>query len=99
MKLCGGDTLKIQVMAKFSRNIFDQHQRSKEVKFLQNVICSRNFPEAQKLEQLERNRKKHLKAHSTGYQHLPIGFELKSVFKLLEVIKGQNSVLRENSFS
>ena len=53
----------------------------------------------QKLEQLAQNRKKHLKAHSGGYRRLHIGFELKSVFKVLEVIKGQNSILCENSFS
>ena len=53
----------------------------------------------QKLEQLEQNRKKDLKAHSPGYRRLHIGFELKSVFKVLEVIKGQNSILCENNFS
>ena len=41
----------------------------------------------QKLEQLEQNRKKHSKVHSAGYRRLHIGFELKSVFKVLEVIK------------
>ena len=52
----------------------------------------------QKLEELEQNRKKHLKAHSAGYRRLHIAFELKSVFKVLEVIKCQNSILCENSF-
>ena len=57
--------------------VFDRDQRSKEVKFpKQLLIFSRKHPVAQKLEQLEQNRKKHLKAHSTGYQRLPIGFEL-----------------------
>ena len=37
---------------------------------------SRKYPVAEKLEQLEQNRKKHLKAHLTGYQSLPISFEL-----------------------
>ena len=60
---------------------------------------SRNYLVAQKLEQLEQNRKKHFIAHSTGYQRHPIGFELKSVFKVPEVITGQNNVLGENSFS
>ena len=60
---------------------------------------SRSSPVVQKLEQLEQNHRKHLKAHSAGYRRLHIGFELKSVFKVLEVIKGQNSILCENSFS
>ena len=53
---------------------------------------SKNFLAAQKLEQLEQNRKKHLKAHSTGYRRSLTGFERKSIFKALEVIKGQNNV-------
>ena len=60
---------------------------------------SRSSPVVQKLEQLEQNRKEHFKAHSAGYRRTHIGFELKSVFKVLEVIKDQNSVLCENSFS
>ena len=60
---------------------------------------SRSSPVVQKLEQLVQNRNKHLKAHSVGYRHLHIGIELKSIFKVLEVIKGQKSVLCENSFS
>ena len=36
----------------------------------------RKYPVAEKLEQLEQNRKKHLKDNLTGYQRLPIGFEL-----------------------
>ena len=84
----------------FSKNcISDRHQRSKEVKFPKKSYISRNSPVVQKLEQLEQNRKKHLKTHSAGYRRLHIDFELKSVFKVLEVIKGQNSVLCENSFS
>ena len=69
----------------------------KRSSFLQNYF-SRKCPVAEKLEQLEQNRKKHLKAHLTGYQCLPIGFEPKSVFKVKEVIKGQNNDLCENSF-
>ena len=63
---------------KFSKQCaFDRHQRSKGVKFpTKLLIFSRKYPVAQKLEQLEQNRIKHLKAHSTGYQRLPIGFEL-----------------------
>ena len=72
----------------------------KRSSFLQNhIFFSRNYHVAQKLEQLEQNNEKHLKAHSTGYQRLPIGFELKSVCKALEVIKGQKNVLCDNSFS
>ena len=59
---------------------------------------SRNSPVAQKIEQLERNREKHLKVHATGYNCFSTGFELKSVFKVMEVIKGQNSFLGENIF-
>ena len=56
---------------------FDRHQRSKGVKIpTKLLIFSRKYPVAQKLEQLEQNRIKHLKVHSTGYQRLPIGFEL-----------------------
>ena len=47
--------------------VFDRHQRSKGVKFpTKLLIFSRKYPEAQKLEQLEQNRKKHLKAHLTA---------------------------------
>ena len=60
---------------------------------------SGSSPVVQQLQRLEQNRTRYLKAHSTGYRRLHIGFELKSVFKVLEVIKGQNSVLCENSFS
>ena len=57
--------------------VFDRHQRSKGVKFpTKLLILSKKYPVAQKLEQLEQNRIKHLKAHSTGYQRLPIGFDL-----------------------
>ena len=79
--------------------ISDWHQRSKEVKFPKMSYISRNSPVVQQLQQLEQNRTRHLKTHSTGYRRLYIGFELKLVFKVLEVIKGQNSVLCENSFS
>ena len=80
--------------------VFDRHQRSKEAKFpTKLLIFSRKYPVAEKLEQLEQNRKKYLKAHSMGYQRLPIGFELQSVFKVKEVIKGQNNDSCENSFS
>ena len=57
--------------------VSDRHQRSKEVKFpTKLLIFSRKYPVAEKLEQLEQNRKQHLKAHLTGYQRLSIGFEL-----------------------
>ena len=46
----------------------------------------------EKFEQLEQSRKKHLKAHSTGYQRYLTDFELPSVSRALEIIKGQNSV-------
>ena len=91
-----------QYLAKFSRkNVFSIGTRGqKRSSFLQNCLFfSRKYPVAEKLEQLEQNRKKHLKAHLTGYKRLPIGFGLKSVFKVKEVIKGQNNDLCENSFS
>ena len=93
--------VKIQKMAKFSRKIaFPISTRGqKRSNFPKMSYISRNSPVVQKLEQLEQNRKKHLKTHSAGYRRLHIGFELKSVFKVLEVIKGQNNVLCENSFS
>ena len=93
--------VKIQNMAKFSRKIaFPIGTRGqKRSNFPKMSYISRSSPVVQKLEQLKQNRKKHLKAHSAGYRRLHIGFELKSVFKVLEVIKGQNSVLCENSFS
>ena len=93
--------VKIQNMAKFSRKIaFPIGTRGqKRSNFPKMSYISRSSPVIQKLEQLGQNRKKHLKAHSAGYRRLPIGFELKSIFKVLEVIKGQNSVLCENSFS
>ena len=93
--------VKIQNMAKFSRKIaFPIGTRGqKRSNFPKMSYISRNSPVVQKLEQLEQNRKKHLKAHSAGYRRLHIGFKLKSVFKVLEVIKGQNSVLCENSVS
>ena len=93
--------VKIQDMSKSSRkNTFPIGTRGqKRSNFPKMSHISRNSPVVQKLEQLEQNHKKYLKAHSTGYQSLHIGFELKSVFKVLEVIKGQNSVLCENSFS
>ena len=57
--------------------VSDWHQRSKEVKFpTKLLIFSRKYPVDEKLEQLEQNRKTHLKAHLTGYQRLSIGFEL-----------------------
>ena len=71
----------------------------KKSNFPQMSYISRSSPVVQKLEQLEQNSKKHLKVHSAGYRRLHIGFELKSVFRVLEVTKGQNSVLCENSFS
>ena len=78
--------------------VFDRHQRSKEVKFpTKLLIFSRKYPVAEK--QLEQNRKNHLKGHLTGYQRLPKGFELYSVFKVKEVIKGKNNDLCDNSFS
>ena len=65
-----------------------------------HIFFSRNYHVAPKLEQLEQSRKKHLKAHLAGYQRLAICFEpYRSVFKILEVIKGQESVLWENGFS
>ena len=90
--------VKIQNMAKFSRKIaFPIGTRGqKRSNFPKMPYISRSSPVVQKLEQLEQNNKKHLKAHSAGYRRLHIGFELKSFFK---VIKGQNSVLCENSFS
>ena len=67
--------------------------------FPQNhMFFSRNYHVAQKLEQLEENRKKHLKVHSTGYQHLPIGFELKSVFKVIKSKKAFYVKIVFNSF-
>ena len=60
---------------------------------------SRSSPVVQKLEQLEQNRKKAFESSFGGLPMSPYRFELKSVFKVLEVIKGQNSVLCENSFS
>ena len=88
-------------MAKFSQKIaFPIGTRGqKRSNFPKMSYISRSSPVVQKLEQLEQNRKKHSKAHSAGYRHLHIGFELKSVLKVLEVIKGQNSILCENSFS
>ena len=84
----------------FSKNyISDRHQRSKDVQIVKMSYISRSSPVVQQLQRLEQNRKRHLKAHSTGYRRLHIGSELKSVFKVLEVIKGQKSVLCENSFS
>ena len=47
-----------------------------QVSYKNAYFFSRKYPVAEKLEQLEQNRKKHLKAHLTGYQRLPIGFEL-----------------------
>ena len=78
--------MKRQYLAKFSRKkyVFDRRQGSKEVKFPTKLLTitftityffSRKYPVAEKLEQLEQNRKKHLKAHLTGYQFLAIGFE------------------------
>ena len=91
--------MKIQDMAKLPRNIiFSIGTRGQKNNFPKMPYISINSPVAQKLEQREQNRKEHLQAHSTGYQRLPIGFELTSVLKVLEVIKGQNSVLCENSF-
>ena len=89
-------------MAKFSRKIafpIGTRGQKKEVKFPKMSCISRSSPVVQKLEQLKQNRKKHLKAHSAGYRRLHIGFAFKSVFKVLEVSKGQNSILCENSFS
>ena len=70
----------------FSKNVFSiKRSKSNQIKkirgqkrssFLQNCFFSRNYPVAEKLEQLEQNRKKHLIAHLTGYQRLSIGFEL-----------------------
>ena len=98
MAMRGEKTISGKIFSK--KCVFDRHQRSKEVKFpTKLLIFSRKYPVAEKLEQLEQNRKKHLKAHLTGYKRLPIGFELKSVFKVKEVIKGQNNDLCENSFS
>ena len=85
--------VKIQNMAKFSRKIaFPIGTRGhKGSNFPKMSYISRSSPVVQKLEQLEQNRKKHVKAHSAGYRRLHIGFELKSVFKDLEVIKGKIS--------
>ena len=93
--------MKRQYLAKFYRkNVISIGTRGqKRSSFLQNYLFfSRKYPVSEKLEQLEQNRKKHLKAHSAGCRCLHIGFELKSVFKVLEVIKGQNNDLCENSF-
>ena len=85
----------------FSKKIPIGTRGQKRSNFPKMSYISRSSPVVQKLKQLEHNRKKHFgsKAHSAGYRRLHIGFELKSVFKVLEVIKGQNSVLCENSFS
>ena len=56
------------------------------------MFFSRNSPVGQKFEQLGQMRKKHLKAHSTRNQRFLTDFELKSVFRSLEVIEGQNIV-------
>ena len=81
--------LKIQNMAKFSRKIaFPIGTRGqKRSNFPKMSYISRNPPVVQKLEQLEQNRKKHLKAHSAGYRRLHIGFELKSVLKRSSKVK------------
>ena len=63
---------------KISKNVLSIGTRGqKGSSFLQNYLFfSRKCPVAEKLEQLEQNRKKHLKAHLTAYQLLLIGFEL-----------------------
>ena len=62
---------------KRSKEVKRGQKRSKEVKFpTKLLIFSRKYPVAEKLEQLEQNRKKYLEAHLTGYQRLPICFEL-----------------------
>ena len=78
MILHGDDMWKDNIWQNFlEKYVFDRHQRSKKVKFPTKLLFfSRKYPVAEKLEQLKQNRKKHLKAHLTGYQRLPIGFEL-----------------------
>ena len=56
--------------------VFHRHQGSKEEFPTKLLIFSRKYPVAEEPEQLEQNRKKHSKAHSTGYQRLPIGFDV-----------------------
>ena len=70
--------MTIQNMAKLSRKIaFPIGTRGqKRSNFPKMSYISRSSPVVQKLEQLEQNRKKHLKAHSAGYRRLHIGFEL-----------------------
>ena len=101
MKLCGADAWKYKIWQNFleKKLHFRSAPEVKKSNFPKMSYISRSSPVVQKLEQLEQNRKKHLKAHSAGYRRLHIGFELKSVYKVLEVIKGQNSILCENSFS
>ena len=85
MKLCGTDTWKYKIWQHFlEKNAFPIGTRGqKRSNFPKMSYISRSSPVVQKLEQLE-HRKKHLKAHSTGYRRLHIGFDLKSVFKFLE---------------
>ena len=60
-----------------SKEVKRGQKRSREVKFpTKLLIFSRKYPVAEKLEQLEQNRKKYLEAHLTGYQRLPICFDL-----------------------
>ena len=79
MILHGDDMWKDNIWQNFlEKNVFLIRTRGqKRSSFLQNYLFfSRKYPVAEKLEQLEQNRKKHLKAHLTGYQRLSIGFEL-----------------------
>ena len=101
MKLCGADTWKYKIWQCFRKKkyISDRHQRSKEVNFPQNVIYFQKLSGSSETWTARTKSRKALKAHSTGYQSLNVDFELKSVFKVLEVIKGKNSVLCENRFS
>ena len=86
--------VKIQNMAKFSQKIaFPIGTRGqKRSNFPKMSYISRNSPVVQKLEQLEQNRKKYLKAHSAGYRRLHIGFELNprpdTVFRHLRSDRG-----------